>query len=265
MGQTFRDVEITFQALRRQYRRKEISRREFIDRLKRLRLRDEEGRFWMIGAQTGKWYYFDGRDWVRAEPPEEERKKVKCYSCGLENEPGAEFCDRCGESLREEEPVCPQCGLRLESPFQKCPRCHPAGLNAPSFHPVRYAEEAMFRLRGQENYLVRRLHPMSGFFLAGGLGLILGIVAGVMLGASEFFPGLGRALPEFLGTLQGTLMGGIVFAFFGGILGFALGGITGYLGAHVFNAIALMMGGVRVTLEERKEEEGKAERRGENG
>lgn len=251
MEQSFRDIEIAFQALRRQYRRQEISRREFIDRLKKLRLRDDQGRFWMIGAQTGKWYYFDGRDWVRAEPPAGERKKVKCYSCGLENDPGAEFCDRCGESLIEKEAVCPRCGARLENPFQKCFHCSPqAGATA-----VPFAEEAIFAPKERSNFLLRGLHPMSLFFLSGGGGLIMGIIAGVIIGASGFFSGLGRALPEFLGTLQGTLMGGIVFAFFGGLIGFAFFGVSGYLGAHIFNFIASVMGGIKLTLEKRKGEE----------
>lgn len=255
MGESFRDIEIAFQALRRQYRRQEISRREFIDRLKRLRLRDDQGRFWMIGAQTGKWYYFDGRDWVRADPPPGKLKKIKCYSCGLENEPGAEFCDRCGESLLEKEAICPRCGARLEHPFQKCPHCTPqAEVDATA---VPFAEEAMFMPKVQNNFLLRRLHPPSFLFLGGGGGLVLGIIAGVFVGASGFFSGLGRALPEFLGTLQGTLMGGIVFAFFGGLIGFGLLGISGYLGAHVFNFIALVMGGIKLTLEQKKEEEKK--------
>ncbi|MBM3285062.1 MAG: hypothetical protein FJY81_04255 [Candidatus Aminicenantes bacterium] len=117
MKNSFHGVEAAFQTLRRQYRHKEISRREFIDRLKRLRLRDDQGRFWMIGAQTGRWYYFDGRDWVREDPPAAEIKKVKCYACGLDNSSGTEFCERCGESLKEKEPACPRCGVRLESPF----------------------------------------------------------------------------------------------------------------------------------------------------
>ncbi len=260
-GSTFRDVEIAFHGLRRQYRRREISRREFIDRLKKLRLRDEQGRFWMIGARTGKWYYFDGRDWVRADPPPAERKKVKCYSCGLENEPGEEFCERCGESLVEKEPVCPNCGTRLDHPFQKCPQCTPP-YDAPA---VPFAEEAIFKPKEQANYLLSRIHPVSVFFLSGGAGLGLGLIGGVVVGASEFFSGLGRALPEFLSTLQGTLMGGIVFAFLGGVLGFACLGVCGYLGAHVFNGIALVIGGIKVTLEERKEEQRKESQEGREG
>src|SRR4030042_6719880 len=102
MSDTFKDTERAFQSLRRQFRGKEIPRREFIDRLKKLRLRDSQGRVWMIGAQSGKWYFFDGSDWVLSDPPPEDPGRMKCLSCGLENEGGAVICAGCGESLIEE-------------------------------------------------------------------------------------------------------------------------------------------------------------------
>ena len=69
MADQFREVEETFKVLREKFNDRKISQREFIDTLKQLRIKDAEGRFWMIGAQTGKWYYFEGSDWVQAEPP----------------------------------------------------------------------------------------------------------------------------------------------------------------------------------------------------
>ncbi len=247
MSNPFRDVEISFQALRRQFRSKEISRREFIDRLKKLRLRDSEGRFWMIGAKTGKWYYFDGRAWVKADPPVQEAKKVKCYTCGLENDAEAEFCDRCGESLREKEASCPRCGAKLENPFQKCPACS----QEPEPAPMPFTEQAFFKKRGEENAVLRRLNPSSCLFLSGGTGLLVGVIIGAFFGASEFFSRFSRGLPDFFGTLQGTLMGGIVFAVLGGFLGFSLLGLVGYLEAHVFNAISSIIGGIRITLDKK--------------
>lgn len=260
MSNSFRDVEISFQALRRQFRSKEISRREFIDRLKKLRLRDSQNRFWMIGAQTGKWYYFDGHAWVQADPPAQEFKKVKCSTCGLENDAEAEFCERCGESLREKEATCPRCGAKLEGPLQKCPVCSQESESA----PMPLAEQLFFKGKDEENAVLRRLNPASLLFLSGGTGLLLGVVVGAFLGASEFFSGLGRGLPDFFTTLQGTLMGGIVFAVLGGFLGFALLGLIGYLGAHVFNAISSIIGGIKISLDKKIEiekEEGGGEKK----
>lgn len=249
MSSPFRDVESSFQVLRRQFREKEISRREFIDRLKKLRLRDDLGRFWMIGAQSGKWYFFDGKEWVQSEPPPEEVKKVKCFACGLENEPESEFCERCGESLREKEAVCPGCGAKLESPFQKCLACsQEPGASS-------YAEEAFLKGKEIENFVLRRLNPVAFFFFSGGTGLILGVILGAFAGASGFFAGISKAMPEFLDTLHGTLMGGIIFAALGGVLGFALVGLLGYLEAHLFNAISSIVGGLKITLDKTTEGE----------
>src|SRR4030065_1317864 len=102
MSGTFKDTERRFRSLRRQFGGKEISRREFIDRLKKLRLRDSQGRFWMIGAQSGKWYFFDGSDWVLSDPPPEDSGRMKCLSCGLENEGGADIWAGVGGGLIEE-------------------------------------------------------------------------------------------------------------------------------------------------------------------
>jgi len=246
MSSPFKDVEVSFRVLRRQFREKEISRREFIDRLKKLRLRDDQGRFWMIGAQSSKWYYFDGKEWVRSEPPSEQAKKVKCLACGLENEPGAEFCERCGESLIEEA-VCPSCGAKLESAFQKCPACSQESEASP------FAEEVFLKAKEKENFVFRRLSPISFFFFSGGTGLILGVILGAFAGGSGYFSGMAKALPEFLATLQGTLMGGIIFAGLGGVLGFALMGLLGYLEAHLFNAISSIVGGFKITLDKARE------------
>lgn len=246
MNNAFSDVETAFLTLRRKFRSKQISRREFIDQLKTLRLRDSQGRFWMIGPQSGKWYFFDGREWVQSAPPQEEPAKAKCLSCGMENDPGAKTCGRCGESLMIRDAVCPRCGTPLESPFQKCPACNRgAELSAA-------AEEAFFK-DSSENFRVRRLSPASLFIFSGGTGMVVGIVLGAVIGAAGFLPSMARFLPDFIGTLHGTLMGGIVFAIMGGLLGFALLGIAGYLEAHLFNAISSALGGFRLTLDQTKD------------
>lgn len=246
MNSSFKDVETAFQSLRRQFREKEISRREFIDRLKKLRLRDSQGRFWMIGAQSGKWYFFDGRDWVLSDPPSEDSGRTKCLTCGQENDGGAEACVRCGESLKEREAACPSCGMPLESPYQKCPSCSRGAEASP------LDEEVLFKAP-KEDVVLRRMSASSLFFFSGGTGLILGIVLGAFTGASDFFSGMAKLLPDSLGTLQGTLMGGIVFAVLGGLLGFVLLGAIGTLQAHLFNGISAVVGGFRISLDHARE------------
>jgi len=231
MSSSFREVETAFLTLRRQFREKEISRREFIDRLKKLRLKDGQGRFWMIGAKSGKWYFFDGRDWIPSDPPSEDSGRGICPSCGQENEEGAETCARCGESLKVKETV----GSR--------------GAEA-----VPIAEDLLIK-SPQDNFVLRRLSAASLFFFSGGTGLVLGLILGAFSGASRFFSGMAPYLPEALGTLQGTLMGGIVFACLGGLLGFVLLGAIGWLQAHLFNTVSAVVGGFRVTLDQTPEKE----------
>jgi hypothetical protein len=230
MSSPFRDTEKAFQSLRRQFRGKEISRREFIDRLKKLRLRDSQGRFWMIGAQSGKWYLFDGRDWVLSDPPSEDSGRIKCLGCGLENESGAVACSSCGESLIEEEEAAG--GREAEEPT---------------------LDEEDLSKAPKENFVLRRLSPSSFFFYNGGTGLILGLILGAFAGASGFFSATAKRLPDAMAALHGTLMGGIVYAVVGGLLGFVLLGAIGYLQAHLFNAIAAVAGGFRVRLEQARE------------
>jgi hypothetical protein len=243
MNRAFREVESAFQVLRQRFRDGEISRREFIDQLKKLRLRDDEGRFWMIGAQTGRWYFFDGREWVQAEPPAESPVRRKCYACGLDNEEGSATCVRCGESLERTAALCPNCGAKLESPFQKCPACSREAEVSP------YAEEALFKGRDKrgDEFILGRLSPLSAFTAFGGLGLISGIGAGAFAGASGSLSGLAARLPEFLSTLHGTLMGGITFGVAGGIAGFLLVGLLGCVLALIFNLTASVSGGIRVS------------------
>jgi len=231
MSSSFKDVEAAFQSLRRKFREKEISRREFIDRLKKLRIRDSQGCFWMIGAQSGNWYFFDGRDWVLSDPPSEDSGRAKCLSCGCENEGGADACVSCGESLREKKPAS---SLEAEA------------------SPL---DEVVLFKTPKENFVLRRLSPSSLFIFSGGTGLLLGIILGAFAGASDFFSEPAKILPDALSTLQGTLMGGIVFAALGGLLGFALLGAIGYLQAHLFNGISAVVGGFRFTLDQAREKE----------
>ncbi len=45
-----------------------IDEEQFQDEIEGLQAKDEQGRYWTIGAQTGKWYRYDGRDWVQETP-----------------------------------------------------------------------------------------------------------------------------------------------------------------------------------------------------
>lgn len=48
-----------------------ITEEEFKTAVSKLRFQDESGHWWMIGAQSGKWYSFDGVRWIPGTPPRE--------------------------------------------------------------------------------------------------------------------------------------------------------------------------------------------------
>ena len=123
MEERFKKVEDEFLELRKDYKQHKITEREFKDRLKQLRLTDKNGRCWTIGAKTGKWYYYDGEDWVEANPPTLQQGKAICIYCGFENDIKNEACDYCGGNLTGGDYSCPNCGCDLISPTQDCPEC----------------------------------------------------------------------------------------------------------------------------------------------
>jgi hypothetical protein len=65
----FSQVEAEFQKLKAQFKAGTITEAEFKARLQDLMIQDEQGCWWMIGYETGQWYYHDGEKWVRGEPP----------------------------------------------------------------------------------------------------------------------------------------------------------------------------------------------------
>jgi hypothetical protein len=67
----FHEARKKFQELEAKLFSGELTEGEFLDRVAQLRVTDEEGREWIIGARNGRWLVHDGRQWVAAEPPQE--------------------------------------------------------------------------------------------------------------------------------------------------------------------------------------------------
>lgn len=243
MDDRFKDVKADFDRITSRFRSGEISRREYIDGLKRIRFRDDEGRFWMIGSQTGKWYSYDGTGWVQSSPPSLGEKKAICIYCGYENDLESAVCAGCGGHVASAG-ACPVCGSPMDPETEACPSCHiPA---APG--PDGPAESDQPRTGAGENYVVRSVHPFSYLLFWGGMGLVAGILSGLLAGATSFIPGLTNALPAFFKDMQGQLIGGVVFAGLAGVAGFALFGAAGFLIALLANAILSFTGGVRMRM-----------------
>lgn len=65
----FSQSETEYRRLRDQLDSGQLSEAEFKARLQDLMVEDEQGRWWMIGYETGQWYVHDGEKWLPAQPP----------------------------------------------------------------------------------------------------------------------------------------------------------------------------------------------------
>ncbi len=65
----FQKVEDEYLRLKGQFALGRITSEQFDAALKELMVQDAQGRYWLIGADSGKWYMHDGTDWVEAQPP----------------------------------------------------------------------------------------------------------------------------------------------------------------------------------------------------
>lgn len=271
MEDQFKTVEKEFELLRDKFRTKELSESDFKKKLKELRLQDQNGRFWTIGAQTGKWYYFDGNDWIESKPPSLQEKKAICVYCGFENDLENESCAYCGESFKkeeegEEEFVCPKCGRKLDKYSFFCPDCDITETpeekeweTGDFLEPEKEEgtiphEKFEFEIAEEEagerfEQVLRSIQPFSMLLFFGAVGLLLGIIFGAFAGATEFLVDGARILPAFLRELQGSLIGGIFYGLFGGIFGFIALGLFGFLSAHFFNMVFSLIGGIKIHLE----------------
>lgn len=70
MDQKFREVQDEYFRLRGLFSTGRLTQSEFEAALDKLMF-DYQGRYWMIGVNTGKWYVHDGTRWNEAEPPAE--------------------------------------------------------------------------------------------------------------------------------------------------------------------------------------------------
>jgi hypothetical protein len=65
----FRKVEDEYSRLKEQLTSGRITQAQFESAVHNLMFQDSEGRYWMVGAESGKWYMYNGQTWMRALPP----------------------------------------------------------------------------------------------------------------------------------------------------------------------------------------------------
>lgn len=250
MRDPFKSAAETFDELKKRFQSGDLSRPQFIDEMKKLRLKDAQGRYWMIGAQTGKWYFFDGRDWVVSDPPVAGDKGPVCLFCGHENKEGAGTCGRCGGSLEgpgDHLPDrCPDCGGPLEKPLMICPRCEPKGAEAKTMEIVRLDDPPRARAG---IYIARSVSPGSMFRFLAALGGLAGAIYGAFAGATGSLPAAAASrLPAAIAGQQGKLLGALIDGLAGSAAG-ALGlGLAGVVLACLLNLLLAVSGGIKIEL-----------------
>jgi hypothetical protein len=265
MENSFNEVVEAFDKLKERFQAAEISRQEFIDEMKRLRIKDDQGRFWMIGAQTGKWYYFDGKDWVQDDPPSQKEKKAICVHCGFENKLEAESCGRCGGTMKDSEPTCDKCGAALPKPYVACPACGAAAIggDVPAVPTAPAAGEADGEARPEPAEkkpaveesaprFLRSVKPLSFLLFGGALGTLGGLLFGAFAGATGYFDAQLGFLPDGLLNFQGSLPRAGIFAVLGAVAGFIILALIGFLKALIVNLILSVIGGIEYQAEPRR-------------
>ncbi len=64
------ELERRYQLLFSDYQAGKIDEAMFIAEVDGLQFQDDWGRYWMLGAQSGSWHYYDGQNWHQANPRE---------------------------------------------------------------------------------------------------------------------------------------------------------------------------------------------------
>lgn len=76
MDEKFRKAEEEYFILRGKFDTGRIGKNLFELALKDMAVQDTQGRWWMIGADSGNWYVHDGKSWVAADPSREEVRET---------------------------------------------------------------------------------------------------------------------------------------------------------------------------------------------
>ena len=252
MENKFKDLEKEFKELKSKYRHKKITETEFKQSLKNLRVRDVDGMYWTIGAQSGKWYYFDGKNWIESTPPSFQEGKAICIYCGYENDLTNLECIHCGGNLEDNILTCPKCGSKLDSPDEECMVCAEKKIPVrswPALEEIENDDKMILPDDGGANYVVQYLNVVSSLMACGAVGLFLGIIIGAFSGVTNSFGSLTEMLPAFLVSFHGKLIGALIYGLLGGVSGLILGGVVGFLLAVILNLILSFIGGIKVRLD----------------
>ncbi len=242
----FREIEELYRDLKERQATGEVSAEDAKSELKKMMLRDEENRFWMLGGKTGGWYVYDGSAWNPADPYDREETEAKepapaAAAATIELEPVKPSPRRQESPLESEkaESLCKFCHSRMDEHDAYCRFCG-ASPKAASARPER-------RPIGDEIHF-RSVGLISLIIFLGGLGLVLGVVVGASFGIFSIFGDLIYQFPVMLQEMRGKFLGGLFFGAVGGIGGFLAFAVLGLLLGLFFNALCFVFTGPRFKI-----------------
>ncbi len=65
----FAAAQQAYLELKGRYARGEMTEAEFEAAMQNLTVQDADGFYWMLGAESGQWYRYDGQQWLQTNPP----------------------------------------------------------------------------------------------------------------------------------------------------------------------------------------------------
>jgi hypothetical protein len=237
----FREIEGLYKDLKERQAAGEISAEDMKSELKKLMIRDEENRYWMLGGKTGGWYVHDGTAWNPADPFKREETPVVLQTEMEVVErprpaPARETAPPAGEKA---ETLCKFCHSRMDEHDAYCKFCGASQKASPQPPARRQAEEVI---------LFKAVHILSLAIFIGGLGLVLGVIFGASFGIFKILGDAIYQFPVMLQEMRGKIQGGIFFGAMGGIVGFIGFGLIAALLGMFLNALAFVFGGVRFKI-----------------
>jgi hypothetical protein len=233
-----REIEGLYKDLKYRLEAGEISNDDMKAELKKMMIRADDNRFWMIGSKTGGWYVYDGSAWNAADPYG--REKV---SPAAQPEPKAQDRSETSPSRMQEKTaeaesiiLCKFCQSRIQKHDVYCNFCGGQQKGAAKSHAPKMPEGEL---------LIKAVRIISLIFFCGGVGLIVGVIFGATFGIFKIFGDWIFQFPLMLQEMQGKIQGGLFFGAIGGIFGFLAFAVLALVNGLFFNLIAYVFGGLR--------------------
>jgi hypothetical protein len=237
----FREIEELYKDAKERQAAGEISVEDMKSELKKMMLRDDDNRYWMLGGKTGSWYVHDGNAWNPANPyghedtpiapqaepaaPQKSQPLITIELPKKTSEAPEALCRFCQSRLNEHDTYCKFCG---------------ASQKAPAKPPARHVAE--------DEILIKAVRLLSLVFFFGGLGLVLGIIFGASFGIFNMLGDLIYQFPVMLQEMRGKIQGGLFFGAIGGIAGFIGCALLAVFFGLFYNALAFVFGGLRFKI-----------------